>query len=80
MPLVSTCEIIRAVIRATWRGIICGCQFGFLVSVKQKQMLKELAEREDSSMNRYVRRLIEREYKEFLSEKYKNNKSGGEYG
>jgi hypothetical protein len=27
-----------------------------------------------------VRRLIEREYKEFLSEKYKSNKSGGEYG
>jgi Fe-S cluster biosynthesis and repair protein YggX len=56
-----------------------GVTLGFLVSVKQKQMLKELAEREDSSMNRYVRRLIEREYKKFLSEKYKNNKSGGEY-
>ena len=31
-------------------------------------------------MNRYMRRLIEREYKEFLSEKYKNNMSGGKYG
>ena len=39
-----------------------GITFGFLVSIKQKQMLKELAEREDSSMNRLIRRWIENEY------------------
>lgn len=39
-----------------------------LLKKEQKQMLQELADRDDSSMNRFVRRLIEKEY-----EQQKNN-------
>jgi hypothetical protein len=56
-----------------------GTTLNILVTKKQKQMVKELSEKEDSSMNRYIRRLIERNYEDYLSKKYKNKKIGGEH-
>ena len=41
-----------------------GVVINVLVRKEHKQMLKELARKEDCSMNRIVRRLIEREYQQ----------------